>query len=173
MRRKYACEKWKRRRMCASARKDDMMEECMNGNKVCARWRLVSMCVFPKAVRGNVHISESVVQDARQDRTSASTTGERRPPRDYGGRCNVWSGGWEDVLRMHRTGIGSVHSVQKKQRRENRNQNQNRLTRKGQRRQRMRQDADQTSTARKVDNEGKTRQDAPGMDDRKDTIETY
>ena len=46
MRRKYACEKWKRRRMCASARKDDMMEECMNGNNVRARLRLVSMCVF-------------------------------------------------------------------------------------------------------------------------------
>ena len=57
-------EKWKRRRMCASARKDDMMEECMNGNNIFARWRLVSMCVFLKVVSDNVRVFESVVQDA-------------------------------------------------------------------------------------------------------------
>ena len=50
--------------MCASARKDDMMEECMNGNNIFARWRLVSMCVFPKLVSDNVRVFESVVQDA-------------------------------------------------------------------------------------------------------------
>ena len=54
--------------MCASARKHDSMEECMNGNDVCARLRLVSMCVFPKAVSDNVRVFESVVQDARLDK---------------------------------------------------------------------------------------------------------
>ena len=40
----------------------------MNGNNVCARLRLVSMCVFPKAVSDNLCVFESVVQDAREDK---------------------------------------------------------------------------------------------------------
>ena len=131
MRRKYACEKWKRRRMCASARKDDMMEECMNGNNVCARLRLVSMCVFLKAwceMHGGTNNNA--------EETSANTTRKRSSPGDCGQRRSVWSGGRQDVLRMH------SRWFHKKQRGESRNQNQNRnqswLTTKGHRRQRRR-----------------------------------
>ena len=34
--------------MCASARNDDAIVDCMNDNNVCVRLRLVSMCVFRK-----------------------------------------------------------------------------------------------------------------------------
>ena len=44
------------------------MEECMNDNNVCARLRLMSMCVFPKVVSDNVRVLKSVVQDARLDK---------------------------------------------------------------------------------------------------------
>ena len=40
----------------------------MNGNNVCARLRLVSMYVFPKAVSDNVRVLKSVVQDPRLDK---------------------------------------------------------------------------------------------------------
>ena len=49
--------------MCASARKDDMMQECMNRNNICVWLRLVSMCVFSKAVSNNVCVQESVLQE--------------------------------------------------------------------------------------------------------------
>ena len=55
---------------------------------------------------------------------------KRRPPGDCGGRRSVWSGGQQDMLRMHGTKIGSVHNVH--------NQNQSRLTPKGRRGRRRR-----------------------------------
>ena len=100
------------------------MEECMNDNNVCARLRLVSMCVFPKAVSDNVRVLKSVVQDARLDKqqrrwNQCNTTGKRSPPGDYGESRSVWSEDRQDVPRMH------GQWFQKKQREESRNRNRN------------------------------------------------
>ena len=88
----------------------------------------------------------------------------------------MWSGGRQDVLRMHGTGIGSVHSVQKKQRGESRNQNQSRLTPKGRRRLRMRDRCrpnidGQKSKQRQKDTTGRTKHEDTIETDRKDTVE--
>ena len=64
----------------------------MNGNDVCARLRLVSMCVFEAWCKMHGWTNS----DAKG--TGASTTGKRSSPGDYGGRRSVWSRGRQDVL---------------------------------------------------------------------------
>ena len=81
---------------------------------------------------------ETAEEDALCGAGTDTETPDRREPVPTGPERDahqetaesVWSGGRQDVLRMH--GIGSVHSVQKKQRGESGNQDQSWLTQKRQ-----------------------------------------
>ena len=141
------------------------MEECMNGNNVCARLRLVSICVFPKVVATMCVFSKAWCKmhgwiNSNAEGTSANTTEKKSPPGDYGESRSVWSGDRHDVLRMH------GQWFQKKKRAESWNQNQNqnpsRLTPKGQRRRRWRcRRKPDINQQRRKDTDGWTRQRRP------------
>ena len=100
-----------------SAGNDNAMKEFMNGNGVCVRLRLVSMYVFPNAVSDNVRVR------MRGARCTAGKTATQREPvqarlvreahqETAVERRSVWSGGRQDVRRVHERWF------QKKQRKE-------------------------------------------------------
>ena len=131
------------------------MQVCDWCQCVCFRKRLATMYVFSKAwckMHGG--------KNSNVEETNASTTGKRSPPGDCGRRRSVWSGGRQDVQRMHRRWF------QKKQCGESRNRNQSWLTMKGHRGRRRRCKRtpdinDQRNQRHRKDTVGGTRQRKP------------